>query len=111
MYPCVNRNAGPNNNKFLTHYLPVCYLLRIQQYPVKTTYNTYTKTGRMSNKEIEIEEKSEQENLKQLERERERERGRERDRQTDRERETDRERDRERQTERETDRERDRYTM
>ena len=36
---CVNRNARPNNNQLITYYLPVCYLLRIQQYPVKTTYN------------------------------------------------------------------------
>ena len=26
-------------NQLLTYYLPVCYLLRIQQYPVNTTYN------------------------------------------------------------------------
>ena len=33
------RNARPNNNQLITHYLPVCYLLRIQQYLVNTTYN------------------------------------------------------------------------
>ena len=27
-------------NQLITYYLPVCYLLRIQQYPVNTTYNT-----------------------------------------------------------------------
>ena len=27
------RNARPNNNQLITYYLPVCYLLRIQQYP------------------------------------------------------------------------------
>ena len=31
--------ARPNNNQSITHYLPVCYFLRIQQYPVNTTYN------------------------------------------------------------------------
>ena len=29
---------GSNNNQLITYYLPVCYLLRIQQYPVNTTY-------------------------------------------------------------------------
>ena len=33
------RNARPNNNQLITYYLPVCYILRIQQYPVITTYN------------------------------------------------------------------------
>ena len=27
------------NNQLITYYLPVCYLLRIQQYLVNTTYN------------------------------------------------------------------------
>ena len=36
---CIQRNARPNNNQLITYYLPVCYLLRIQQYPVNTTYN------------------------------------------------------------------------
>ena len=27
------------NNRLITYYLPVCYLLRTQQYPVNTTYN------------------------------------------------------------------------
>ena len=40
MYP-VYRNARPNNNQLITYYLPVCYLLRIQQYPVNTTYNSF----------------------------------------------------------------------
>ena len=39
--PCIKRNAIPNNNQLITYYLPVCYLLRIQQYPVNTTYNKY----------------------------------------------------------------------
>ena len=33
------RNARPNNNQLLTYYLRVRYLLRIQQYPLNTTYN------------------------------------------------------------------------
>ena len=33
-------NARPNNNQLITYYLLVCYFLRIQQYPVNTTYNT-----------------------------------------------------------------------
>ena len=32
-------NARPNNNQLITYYIPVCYLLGIQQYPVNTTYN------------------------------------------------------------------------
>ena len=35
-------NARPNNNQLITYYLTVCYLLRIQQYPVNTTYNSKT---------------------------------------------------------------------
>ena len=31
------------HNQLITYYLPVSYLLRIQQYPVNTTYNTPTK--------------------------------------------------------------------
>ena len=31
---CVNEN-----NQLITYYLHVCYLLRIQQYPVNITYN------------------------------------------------------------------------
>ena len=27
------------NNQLITYFLPVCYLLRIQQYPVNTTCN------------------------------------------------------------------------
>ena len=30
-----------NNNQLITYFLPVCYLLRIQQYPVNTTYNKW----------------------------------------------------------------------
>ena len=30
-----------HTNQLITYYLPVCYLLRIQQYPVNTTYNNY----------------------------------------------------------------------
>ena len=33
----INRNARPNNNELITYYLHVCYLLRIQQYPVNTS--------------------------------------------------------------------------
>ena len=33
-------NSRPNNNQLITYYLPVCYFLRIQQYPVNTTYNS-----------------------------------------------------------------------
>ena len=35
-------NARPSNNQLITYYLPVCYLLRMQQYPVNTTYNNMT---------------------------------------------------------------------
>ena len=36
----INRNARPNNNnQLITYYLHVRYLLRIQQYPLNTTYN------------------------------------------------------------------------
>ena len=34
-------NARPNNNQLITYYLLVCYLLRIQQYPVNTNYNNF----------------------------------------------------------------------
>ena len=44
MYPCINRNARPNNNQLITNYLPVCYLLWIQQYSVNATYNTFVVT-------------------------------------------------------------------
>ena len=40
MYPCIKRNARPNNNQLITYYLCVRYLLRIQQYPVNNTDNT-----------------------------------------------------------------------
>ena len=34
-------NGRPTyNNQLITHYQCVCYLLRIQQYPVNNTYNT-----------------------------------------------------------------------
>ena len=39
IYPCIKRNARPNNNQLINYYLPVCYLLRIQQYPVNSSYN------------------------------------------------------------------------
>ena len=39
MYPSIKRNARPNNIQLITYHLPLCYLLRIQQYPVNTTYN------------------------------------------------------------------------
>ena len=39
MYPCINRNARPNNNQLITYYLRVSYSLRIIQYPVDNTYN------------------------------------------------------------------------
>ena len=39
MYPRINRNARPNNNQFITYYLLVRYLLRIQQHPVNNTYS------------------------------------------------------------------------
>ena len=39
----MNRNTRPNNNQLITYYLRVRYLLRIQQYPVNTTYNKMTK--------------------------------------------------------------------
>ena len=42
--PCILWNARPNNNQLKTYYLPVCYLLRILQYPVNTTYNSSPKT-------------------------------------------------------------------
>ena len=28
-------------NQLITYHLPVCFLLRIQQYPVNTTYNKF----------------------------------------------------------------------
>ena len=33
----------PCEYQLITYYLPVCYLLRIQQYPVNTTYNNHSK--------------------------------------------------------------------
>ena len=49
-YPMTqNTRAGRNiqptsrSEKLLNYYLPVCYLLRIPQYPVNTTYNIVTK--------------------------------------------------------------------
>ena len=33
-------NARPHNNQLRTYFKCVHYLLRIQQYPVNTTYNT-----------------------------------------------------------------------
>ena len=39
---CVSILVNSNlNNQLKTYYLPVCYLLRIQQYPVNTTYNSF----------------------------------------------------------------------
>ena len=35
----MKRNARPKSNQLITYYLPVCYLLRMQHYPVNTTYN------------------------------------------------------------------------
>ena len=35
----INRNVRPNNNQLIVYYLYVHYLLRIQQFPVNTTYN------------------------------------------------------------------------
>ena len=37
------RNARPNTNQLITCYQPVCYLLRIQQYSVNTTFNNRNK--------------------------------------------------------------------
>ena len=35
MFPCIKRNARPNNNiQLINYYLRVSYLQRIQQYPV-----------------------------------------------------------------------------
>ena len=45
MYPCIKRNARPNNNQLKTYYQHVIYLLRIQQYPVNNIYNVKTGTG------------------------------------------------------------------
>ena len=45
MYPCINRNARPNNNQLITYYLS-SYLQRIQQYPSNTTYNRANCTKR-----------------------------------------------------------------
>ena len=33
-------NARPNNNQLILYYLPMCYLLRIQQHPANHTNNT-----------------------------------------------------------------------
>ena len=41
MYSYINRNARPNNNQLITYYLCVRCLLRIQQYPINNTYNTF----------------------------------------------------------------------
>ena len=38
MYPCINRNARPNNNQLITYYECVSYLLRIHS--IDNTYNT-----------------------------------------------------------------------
>ena len=35
MYPVYKEMLDP----MITYYLPVCYLLRIQQFPVNTTYD------------------------------------------------------------------------
>ena len=46
-YKCMWRAAPKSwsenttyNNQLVTYFLPVCYLLRILQYPVNTTYNS-----------------------------------------------------------------------
>ena len=42
-----------NNNQLKTYYKRVSYLLRIQQYPVDNTYNTYSnQTGKSSKIDI-----------------------------------------------------------
>ena len=47
MYPSIKGNAIPNNNQLIIYYLPVRYLLRIQQYHVNNTYNnTNTKQAK-----------------------------------------------------------------
>ena len=38
MCPCINRNARPNNNRLITYYQHVIYLLRIPTNPVNNTY-------------------------------------------------------------------------
>ena len=40
MYPCINKNARPNDDQFINYYQRVSYLLRIQEYPVNNTYNS-----------------------------------------------------------------------
>ena len=37
-----------DNNQLITYYLPVCYLLSIQHYPVNTTYNKCSICGMFS---------------------------------------------------------------
>ena len=56
MYPCINKNARPNNNQLITYYQGVHYLLRILQYPVNNTYNIFkskneAETGKETNLE------------------------------------------------------------
>ena len=35
-----NLRQSQRNNQLIAYHLPVCYLLRIQQYPVNTTHNS-----------------------------------------------------------------------
>ena len=39
--PCINRNAGPNNNQLITYFQRFSYLLRILQYPVNNICNRW----------------------------------------------------------------------
>ena len=54
MYADSNRDAGPNNIQLIAYYQSVCYLLRIQQYPVNTTYNTAMATARLGTVDLPI---------------------------------------------------------
>ena len=58
---CINRNARPNNNQLITYGLCVRYLLRIQEYPVNTTYNKVSaKAGGWGNSVVDSERKAEE---------------------------------------------------
>ena len=48
IYPCINRNARPNNNQLITCNQRVPYLLRIQQYPVNNTNNNIKIKGEIT---------------------------------------------------------------
>ena len=50
MYPCKNRNAGPNNNQLITYYEQVSYLPREQSTEIILTIHNL----RMARQGMEI---------------------------------------------------------